>query len=343
MREEVRSADQICSKAVRITVLDGIVAGETGLAWAGTMAKGLEMALRFIDSVVLALMPEAASGITKILGGSLAGGYPTSKYLEKMDESGVQTCILGVTRGGRFYRQGAEPFEAWEVPLAGVQKVIAAHPGRFVGMIGINPMDRRRSLAEIEYAVTELGFVGTHLYPHWWDLDPDDRLYYPFYEKSAELDVPVQVRVGAALARFHKSVGHPISLETVARDFPELTIVASHTGWPWVEEMIAVMNVHPNVYVTTSCHYPLTDWANPVSGLRPMPKWDDALIRFANSGWVSDGSRGEDKVLMGTDFPEWEFSTMIEEAREVLTPSAFEKVCGRNAARVYKLELISEV
>lgn len=67
------------------------------------------------------------------------------------------------------------------------------------------------------------------------------------------------------------------------------------------------------------------------------PRRDDLLIEFANIGWVVDGSRGEDKVLPGTDFPEWEYSIAIDGGREVLTRSAFTKVCRNNAVDVLEL------
>lgn len=292
----------------------------------------------FVDTVVLALMPEVASNLAKAVGGSLSDGYPTERYIEKMDEAGVEISILLASKGGGHDLAGGGRFEAWEVPVDGVQRIIDRHPDRFRGLVGVDPTRTKQSLKEVEDAVLKHGFVGVHLYPHWWKQPPDHESYYPFYEQCVDLDVPIQMQVGSSLVPFLPSVGRPLALEQVAIDFPSLRIVGSHTGWPWVEEMVAVIQNHPNVYVTTSTHYPKTHWANPVSGLRPLPRWDDRLIEFANDGWVVDESRGEDKVLLGTDFPEWEYSIAIDEAREVLTPSAFTKVCRDNAVRVYKLQ-----
>ena len=39
-------------------------------------------------------------------------------------------------------------------------------------------------------------------------------------------------------------VGRPIYLDQVAIDFPELTIVAGHIGYPWTDEAIAVATKH---------------------------------------------------------------------------------------------------
>ena len=295
------------------------------------------MVTGYVDVVVLALMPDVGLGLAKAVGGPLVEGYPAERYIEKMDEAGVAISILIASKGGGHQLPGGGTYERWEIPVDGIKRIIDSHSDRFRGIVGIDPTEPERSLREIESAVRNDGFVGVHLYPHWWKEPPDSKLYYPFYEKCVELDVPIQLQVGSSLVPFLPSVGRPLTLEQVAIDFPDLKIIGSHTGWPWVEEMVAVMQNHPNVYTTTSTHYPKTHWENPVTGLRPLPRWDDCLVEFANLGWIVDGSRGEDKVLLGTDFPEWEYSIAIEEAREVLTPSAFEKVCRDNAAILYKL------
>jgi hypothetical protein len=78
------------------------------------------------------------------------------------------------------------------------------------------------------------------------------------------------------------AAGRPLLLDDVALYFPELRIVAAHTGWPWVEELVALAWKHRNVYVGTSAHSP--------------KYWDPALVRFLKS-------RGKGKVLFGTDYP----------------------------------------
>ena len=39
-------------------------------------------------------------------------------------------------------------------------------------------------------------------------------------------------------------------------DFPELRIVAGLSGWPWVNEMVALLRRHPNLYADTASHRP---------------------------------------------------------------------------------------
>ena len=74
-----------------------------------------------------------------------------------------------------------------------------------------------------------------------------------------------------------RSVGRPITLDTIACDFPELKIIGIHTGWPWVEEMISVAWKHPNVYIGSDAYAPKF--------------WKPEFVQFINS-W------GQDKVLL---------------------------------------------
>ena len=68
--------------------------------------------------------------------------------------------------------------------------------------------------------------------------------------------------------------------DDVARDFPNLKINLSHTGWPWTAELCSMLWRHPNVYGDISAYYP--------SGLDPQ------LIDFMNI-------KGRNKLMFGTN------------------------------------------
>ena len=40
----------------------------------------------------------------------------------------------------------------------------------------------------------------------------------------------------------------------MALDFPELTIVGGHIGYPWTDEAVAVATKHANVFIDTSAY-----------------------------------------------------------------------------------------
>lgn len=85
-------------------------------------------------------------------------------------------------------------------------------------------------------------------YGHYYS---NDKRVYPFYEKAVELDIPIY---------FHHShmFGSPKNcplkyariwlLDNITIDFPDLRFNVEHMGYPWTEELLAIMARSPNVY-----------------------------------------------------------------------------------------------
>jgi uncharacterized protein len=248
----------------------------------------------------------------------LIEGLTVEQYLERLDRAGIQIAFIAAAKSGSI----GHPSN-WHLPYEMVHEVVQAYPTRFRGLAGIDPNEGMAGVRRLEYAVKELGFVGAHLYPHWFEMAPDHRKYYPFYAKCVELDVPIQMQVGHCLVysrdRPLPSVGRPILLDTIACDFPELKLIGIHTGWPWVEEMISVAWKHPNFYIGSDAYAPRY--------------WKPEFVHFINS-W------GQNKVLFGTDFPIVDFERATREIGELdLRPESREKLLWRNAARVYGIDL----
>lgn len=240
-------------------------------------------------------------------------GIPLEEQIASMEAAGIEKGLLIATTGGF---EGTDLF--FEKPAEAIAQVCAAHPRRFKGVFGINPSRLVPNLARLEHAVRELGFVGAHLYPHWFGQPPDHRLYYPFYAKCAELGVPIQIQVGHAIQEFLPTVGNPMTLDRVALDFPELAIIGIHVGYPWGEEMISVAWKHDNVYIGADAHSPRY--------------WEPSLLQFLNT-------RGQDKVLFGTDWPVIGFERAVEELATLpIREGPRRKLLYENAVRVYGLE-----
>jgi predicted TIM-barrel fold metal-dependent hydrolase len=104
-------------------------------------------------------------------------------------------------------------------------------------------------------AVEELDFVAPRVVPWLWELPPTDRLYYPLYAACVDLGIPFCTQVGHTGPLRPSETGRPIPyIDQVALDFPELTIVCGHIGYPWTTEMIAVADKHANVCIDTSAY-----------------------------------------------------------------------------------------
>jgi predicted TIM-barrel fold metal-dependent hydrolase len=281
-----------------------------------------------IDIVVILHTPELLANrpswqkefLGKKIGtdSGVINGLALEKHIERMDRAGINIAFLAASKSGNKGHPSS-----YQIPYESVSEAVKKYPKRLRGMAGIDPTEGMEGVRKLEYAVRQLGFVGAHLYPHWFELPPHHRKYYPFYAKCVELGVPIQVQVGHCLIyskdRPLKSVGRPIYLDTIACDFPELKLIGIHTGWPWVEEMISVAWKHPNVYIGSDAYAP--------------KYWKPEFIQFINA-W------GQDKVLFGTDFPIIDFERATSEVDELgLRPEAKEKLMWKNACRVYALDV----
>ncbi len=117
-------------------------------------------------------------------------GVSIEQYLEKMDRADIQRSLLVAVRAGDLRVKGS-----FEISYERVAEICQAHPERFSGLAGVDPTRGMKGLRELEHGVREYGFVGAHLYPHWFELPPDHARYYPIYAKCCELDIPIVMQV----------------------------------------------------------------------------------------------------------------------------------------------------
>jgi predicted TIM-barrel fold metal-dependent hydrolase len=112
-------------------------------------------------------------------------------------------------------------------------------------------------------------------------------------------------------------VGRPITLDSVACDFPELKLIGIHVGIPWADEMIAMAWKHENVFIGCDAHSP--------------QYWPASFTKYINS-------YGQDKVIFGTDFPVLGFERTMREIDDLgLKPAVLPKLLRDNVRRIYKL------
>src|SRR5207253_412592 len=128
---------------------------------------------------------------------------------------------------------------------------------RFIGLarISINAFKGMTGVRELERLVREEGFKALGVSALVDMIPASDRRYYPLYTKAAELRIPVRIYSSMNYANDRPyDLGHPRHLDQVAMDFPELRIIGGLGGWPWVNEMVALVRRHPNLHMDTSAH-----------------------------------------------------------------------------------------
>lgn len=181
------------------------------------------------------------------------------------------------------------------VPDEFVAAYVARDPQRLVGFCSVDPQ-RKDAADRLRRAVEELGLRGLKLAPTYQGFDPLGPDAFRFYEHVAELALPIVWHQGTTFVRKARlAYALPHQIDEVAIRFPDLRIVIAHLGHPWVDECIAVIRKHPNVYAD-------------VSALIGRP-------HQLRAGLISAAEYAcSEKLLFGSDFP---FSR-IDETVEVL-------------------------
>ena len=230
---------------------------------------------------------------------------PVAATVRAMDEGGVSKSLISAWVAPRNVMISNDEVAAF----------VNEFPDRLLGIGSVDISKPMEAVAEIRRCVRELGFKGVRVLPWLWELPPTDRLFYPVYAACCELGVPFCTQIGHTGPLMSSEVGRPIYLDRVALDFPELTIVAGHIGYPWTDEAVAVATKHVNVYIDTSAY--------------TVKRYPNQLVQYMTS-------HGRTKVLFGTNYP------MITPAKALhgieqlaLSVEARDLFLGGNAARVY--------
>jgi predicted TIM-barrel fold metal-dependent hydrolase len=131
-------------------------------------------------------------------------------------------------------------------------------PGVLMGFGSVDP-HRADAVAEMERC-RDLGLKGLKFHPTMQQFDPGDEPFYPLWAKAEELGLICLFHTGTCgIAAGTPGAGgtkirysHPGFLDTVGADFPGLTLIAAHFGWPWFMECLAIALHKSNVLIELS-------------------------------------------------------------------------------------------
>jgi len=231
----------------------------------------------------------------------------------EMDDAGVSHAVVHAE-----YEYGDPADELNEA----VATLVAGMPDRFsgYGTVSLAPLRVMRAVAQVARCA-ELGLRGINIQPSFFGMPIDHAQLYPVYAKASELGLGVGIHTGVNYTS-HLPIkhDHPLQLDQVACDFPDLLLVACHAGWPWGAELVAVARKHPNVYLEFGGLAPKYVGA-------PGTGWE-VVFRFMNSLLSK-------QVLFGTDWPVFPMPRAIAEWRELaLKQAVLEALLGANASRL---------
>jgi predicted TIM-barrel fold metal-dependent hydrolase len=200
----------------------------------------------------------------------------------RMDEVGIATVLLPTCDIGPHGTIDPLDYEHVATHWDEAEKLASEFPGRFAALAVPKPGLGMAAVREVRRRLAEPWVVGMFTHTHSWDMRFDAAEYYPYYALACEEDVPFVMQAGTSGGLMPSECGHPISVDRAALYFPQTRFVLSHTGWPWVEEAVAMALKFPHVYLGT--------------GAYPPRHWQPTLTSFLRGP-------GKRKVLFGTNFP----------------------------------------
>lgn len=241
-----------------------------------------------------------------------------------MEEMTRYNVVRAIVSGGNEDRIAA----ALEWHRKDPTRVIAGAGIRGSAEAPLPPVDRMRKL----FATGDMRVLG-EVTAQYAGFSISNPLYDPYLALAEEFDVPVAVHLGPmppgipfdpCCRTARAALGHPETIEDALNRHPKLRINLMHSGWPYVDEAMATMQLYSNVNVDMGT----LSW-----GL-PAPAFNDYLRRMIDAGF---GKR----VMFGTDQMYWPdaIGLAIEriETASFLSEQEKQDIFFNNAAKFYRV------
>jgi predicted TIM-barrel fold metal-dependent hydrolase len=161
---------------------------------------------------------------------------------------------------------------------------------------------------------------------------PSDSAFDPYLTMAERLDIPVGIHIGPGppgapciFARNYRAKLHsPLFLEEALLRHPKLRVYAMHAGWPMLDDMLAMLYTHPQLYVDVGV----------ICYMIPRKEFYYYLERLVNAGFAK-------RIMFGSDNMVWPqaIASGIEAINKAPFLSEVQKrdILFNNAARFLRL------
>jgi len=166
----------------------------------------------------------------------------------------------------------------------------------------------------------------------YYGISPSDSIFDPYLTVAEELDFPVGIHIGTGppgapylgYAQYRARLHSPLLLEEALIRHPRLRVYIMHAGWPMLDDLLAVLWAHPQVYVDVG----IIDYA--------LPEME--FYRYLRT--IVEAGFG-DRVMFGSDQMVWPEAIERAIARinkaPFLTGEQKRDILYNNAARFLRL------
>lgn len=212
-----------------------------------------------------------------------------------------------------------------------------ASPDRIIPGIGVSSPDGITVQAMYDSLSSGFYYVMSECAPQYQGMSPSDMSLDEYFAIAEKLDLPVGIHMGTGGngsanirgSKFRAAMGDPLELEDLLHRHPNLRVWVQHAGYPFIDELIAVMGWNAYVFLDISGFI----WSYPLEEIHATIK------RLIQAGF---GKR----IMYGTDFMMYpkmiEASIGVIQNASYLTEEQKRDILYNNAARFLRIEEIKE-
>ncbi len=237
----------------------------------------------------------------------------------KMEEVGVDHAVVITSYRIDLDRPSVE--EVYEV-LARDPRATVVEGLRWRG-------DVRTDLFGLEERIRDGIVKGIKLYPGYDRYPINDPSLETVFRIAAKHDVPVMIHTGDTYSKTAKvRMAHPLLVDDVAVDYPDVKFVMCHLGNPWFQDAAEVLYKNDNVYADISG---LTLGEFSYEFERYMAMRLKEMITYM-------GDPGK-QLMYGSDWPLVRMKPYRKFLNELaFEPEALENIAWRTAARLFRID-----
>lgn len=206
-------------------------------------------------------------------------------------------------------------------------------PGRFIPGLGFQ-LGRNNLSPDSLRKLHEAGRldVFAEITNQYAGIAPDDERMEPYWALAEDLDIPIGIHIGTGppgviylgANRYRARLHSALTIEEVLVRHPGLRVYIMHAGFPMLDDLLAVMYAHPQVYVDV--------------GIIVYSQPRAAFYRYLRG--IVEAGFGE-RIMFGSDQMVW--PGVIERAIKVIEEAPFlnqdqkRDILYNNAARFLRL------
>ncbi|MDT8341170.1 MAG: amidohydrolase family protein [Longimicrobiales bacterium] len=190
--------------------------------------------------------------------------------------------------------------------------------------------DDRTDLFHMEERIRDGLVKGIKLYPGYDKYAINDPSLESVFRIAAKHDVPVMIHCGDTYARDAKvRQAHPLLVDDVAVDYPDVRFVICHLGNPWFQDAAEVLYKNDNVYA---------DFSGLVLGDFTYEFERYLVTRVKDMiAYMGDPSR---QLMYGSDWPLVEMGPYVKFMDRLEFPEeARENIRWRTAAELFRIDV----